>query len=132
MIRAEVHTNDLLYAVRFDAAPFFEVAYDDEIVLIASSGSALPAICGQIAFHVASLPGYEALTDAFRYVKHRPEKSLNCTIFLPDVLNWVRCNRPALIHNLGAILLPDVVSSPEWDGDCIWEGDYAHVPLTRS
>jgi hypothetical protein len=105
MIRAKCHTADNERLVEFDATPWFEVADERTIALLAEhdwQGT-------WVADALERAPGYEALHELMAYARDQLEKesredpswlTFQCRIDAAAALAWLGENRPRLAARL--------------------------------
>jgi hypothetical protein len=149
VIRAEVHSDDMNVAVKFDATPWFEAASDMEIFKLAECGVANPSrwggepVANEVARYMESK--HHGVAFLFQYLnKMRPsgdhaKTGYECFIAGGDAVAWVKERRPRQFRALTAVLevgevsdLP-VAGEPQfWDTHNPWTGDYANAKPLQS
>jgi hypothetical protein len=130
-IRAECHTDNYAYAEKFDAEPFFRSASPEEIIALAACewGGDYPA--DQVAWFFDAKPGYENITGLFEYIENT-KSGFECHVFYPDAMSWLSKNRPDVLQIMTEKMEENVAalsasedSTPYWDRDQIWNGEYS-------
>lgn len=100
MIRAEVHSDDFIYQVKFDATKWFETVTDQEIIdlIECDFGGDYPA--DYVAQNLAE--SNSELTDFFAYFDEKPVMlngdtvGFECHVNGDDAEYWILKNRPHL------------------------------------
>ena len=142
IIRAEVHSDDMATAVKFDATPWFEVASDMEIFKLAECGVSNPSKWGgearanEVALYMESK--HDGVSFLFDYLRRarRAKKNSNpgyeCYVSGGDAVAWIKVHRPRLLSALVTVLeLGDVSDLPAegepqlWDISRAWIGGYS-------
>lgn len=105
MITAEVHSDDRVLQVTFDATSYFQQAADADIIALAACdwGGDYPA--DAVAQHaaennrdVAKLFEYlEAIADV---PSKKDQRGFECSVESDSVMAWLRVNRPGLFTRL--------------------------------
>lgn len=94
---AEVHTDDRVYEVVFDAVKWFEKATDEQILSLATEGWGCDATSDEIPLGSGPNPDIQALFD---YLGHKnkggTELGYGCTVDEMDARNWIKVNRKLL------------------------------------
>lgn len=101
-ISAEVHSDDRLFEVEFDAEPWFDQAGDGRIISLADCewGGDLPA--DEVAsFFEEIIPEIETLMDHCR--ARMSPVGFECHVNEKDALRWVWAHRPHLEPTLTAM-----------------------------
>lgn len=101
IIPAEVHSDDYVYTVNFDAVEWFEQAQDSEIISLAEIGWRGDYAADAVAkFFAESNPDVATLMDYLRRISglpsHEDYSGFECSVTEDAVLDWLKINRPAL------------------------------------
>ena len=136
MIRAECHSDDFVFAVKFDATPWFEQASQEDILRLAGCDWG-GLLADSVADFFDGKVGYEDIGDMFTYLaKVRgagKECGFECNVHGEDVLNWAHENRHELLQLFTPERLEIIVdktlsdihpSVPAWDRHPTWSGEY--------
>lgn len=136
MIRAECHSDDFVVTAKFDAAPWFAQATEDEIVMLARQEWGGDYAADAIVHHLESEAGYESIGAIFTYLSHRPTTPSGDTIgfevnvHAPDALRWLLANRTGVFDEVVVVMGIDEkqqarlkarpAEAPQWDSDTSW------------
>jgi hypothetical protein len=96
-IRAEVHTDDFVEQVRFDAEPWFSAASDSEIEALVRIDYGGDYAADEVALFMRGVnPAVSALFDH----DERHEVGFEVHVDAGDAEAWIRKNRPALARRI--------------------------------
>ena len=142
VIRAEVHSNDMNAAVKFDATPWFEAASDMEIFALAECGVANPSKWGgdspadEVARYMELK--HRGVSFLFEYLSRMRLSETNsstgyeCYVSGGDAVAWIKEHRPKLLSALLEVLevgdISDLPAEGEpqlWDANSAWTGGYS-------
>ena len=102
-VRAECHSDDRVFEVEFDAAPWFNQASDQEIFDLAECGWGgdypSDAVAMDMAKHLDSIAALFVYLDNHN---RSPRKHIGfeCHVEREDAMNWLRANRPSLLIHI--------------------------------
>lgn len=94
MIRANVHSDDYVYEVDFDATLFFEQATSEQLadLIECDFGGDYPA--DDVARHFDD--ENQEITTLLDYCRRKDECGFECHVNSDDAAEWLKANRPAL------------------------------------
>ena len=98
MITAEVHSDDHIYKVTFDAQPWFEQANDKEILALADVEWGGDYESDYVAKFFED--SNDEITSLFDYCVRSDQFGFECNVDEAAALAWIRLNRPELMHIL--------------------------------
>lgn len=140
MIRAEVHSDDFLYAAKFDATEFFEEASDLDILELEDCGWGGDYPADEVArsFDIVEFPDVQ---NVFDYCARKDAMGFECHIHEADAIKWLIANRPSLARQISEIreisfqeLIDEssVDTTPSWDLEpSTWSGEYNQKNMRR-
>lgn len=136
MIRAECHSDDFLVTAKFDAAPWFAQATEDEIMMLARQEWGGDYAADAIVHHLESEAGYESIDAIFAYLSRRPTTpsgemiGFEVNVHAPDALQWLLANRMGVFDEVAVVmginekqqaqLKARPAVAPHWDSDASW------------
>jgi len=96
VIKAEVHSDDCVYEVDFDALPWFQQANYDEIMALANYDWGGDYEADVVAEYVADSD--EKVSQLFDYVEAKESMGFECHVDKDSAMAWLKEYRPD-IHN---------------------------------
>ena len=94
MIRAEVYADQYNLTLRFDAAPWFIKASDEEIIELAGcywgGNESASRVARAVSQHDRGVKKFFTLLEA------KDDRRFECHVDAEDALTWIRANRPHL------------------------------------
>ena len=108
VIRAEVHSDDYVFEIDFDAGPWFACADDEEIIALAKCGWGGDYPADAVAIGMTEVP---AIAEMFHYLEriadlrsHKDMSGFECHVNEEDALKWLEEeNRPDLLDQVKAM-----------------------------
>lgn len=98
MIRAEVHTDDHRYEIKFDATEYFEQVPDEPLIRLAIAGWGGDYPADWVA---QFYDGYDReITKMFRYLQTPDSPGFEVHVNEEDALKWIKKNRPDLFRKI--------------------------------
>lgn len=100
-IAAEVHTDDRIYEVNFDAAAYFAQASDEDLRELHKCGWGCDYPADNVAHFMETVnPDVGAM---FTYNARSREPGFECNVEGGDAMTWLQTHRPVLYEELNAI-----------------------------
>lgn len=100
-IAAEVHTDDRIYEVSFDAAPYFAQASDEDLRELHKCGWGCDYPADNVAhFMDAVSPEVGAM---FAYNARSRQPGFECNVEGDEAMTWLKQHRPVLFEELSAV-----------------------------
>ena len=101
MIHAEVHSDDHVFEISFDASPWFENASDAEITALAECGWGGNYPADRVAKEIPAHDEIKAMFDyLYRISGTRRACGFECHVTANDAEAWIKTNRPHLWNTL--------------------------------
>ena len=101
-IIAEVHSDDRVFEVDFDATPWFRQASNDEIIALAEIGWGGDSEADEVAEFCEA--GNNEITEMFSYLRRlsgrRNACGSECHVDEDSAMDWIRTNRPELASKI--------------------------------
>ena len=100
-IRAEVHSDDLVFEVAFDAEPWFVQATDDDILDLADIGWGGNYPADAVAHFFED--SIHEIGDLMGYCQRKDGVGFECHVNEEDALKWLAASRPELFDRVKAL-----------------------------
>ncbi len=100
-ISAEVHTDDYVHQIEFDALPWFKQASDGLILELAECGWGGDLPADEVAIYMGGIN--EDVKRVMDNVGNNPNEDLSgfeCNVDEDSAIEWVEKNRPHLVGKL--------------------------------
>jgi hypothetical protein len=98
-IRAEVHSDDRVHEVKFDAMKWFEQASDQEILDLANeAGWGGDREADAVALHLED--ENEEIEALMEYVRAQDAGGFECHVNVEDAMRWLKANKPQVFSQL--------------------------------
>jgi hypothetical protein len=108
IILAEVHSDDHVFEVEFDATPWFEQASNEAIVALADCEWGGDYAADAVADFFSE--SNEQISDLFTYLhtirnlrSHKDMNGFECHVNSEDAYAWLEANRPGLVAAVKAM-----------------------------
>lgn len=105
VIRAEVHSDDHVFEVNFDALPWFKQATDEEILELAAVDWGGDYISDAVAQHCYQHDS--EVEGVLEYVERTSQMGFECHVEAADAIKWLEINKPHLYTKLYTKLTTD-------------------------
>ena len=98
IIRAECHSDDRVFEIRFDALPFFQRASDDAILELARCGWGGDRPADEVAYFVEALN--PEIANMLAYSWHKGHVGFEAYVDPTSAASWLKQNRPVLLESM--------------------------------
>ena len=102
-VRAECHSDDGIYAAKFNAVRWFEQADDSEIVALAADDWGDSYAADRIGMFMAdTVPDVQKMFDYLEHYNQTQAKRIGwvCTVNKACALKWLKAHRPSLYQRV--------------------------------
>lgn len=130
MIRAECHSEDMLFAIKFDASPYMQAASLENIKKMAEGRWGLMNnACQQAVHHLKGFPVFVAMREMVHYCGIGDRSLMRWEVHLHpgDAATWLMENRAEDYRTLLEAGTPGLLPEspdPYWVTDDAWDDTY--------